>query len=293
MTHFSLLVAIFILITLDVSSSRLHRQQLHWRMSTTKLSATSTVLPITKVTVPVVTSSTGFDISISERTTTCLDFAFVLECLRNVTVTVLGAELATQREAQNVDEANMGYARVDELFPHIGFIPLRTSMNVWPILRAIEMNTSPPEREDLASFAENVESLDEVREYFKSNRQQLSLFDDMVAQLLLPDDLTATFKGSFDDDSNLNAEKYPELGKLRQKAEVLRGRIIQTLQTLLRSQDMKEKVVYNITFILSMHSNTLSQYFYMFLTHSLFTHNDLAAYGLPSSVSTTKKLSDK
>ena len=108
------------------------------------------------------------------------------------------------------------------------------------------MNTSPPERDDLASFAENVESLDEVRTYFESNREQLSLFDDMVAQLLLPDELTATFKGSFDDDSNLNAEKYPELGKLRQQAEVLRGRIIQTLQTLLRSQDMKEKVVHNI-----------------------------------------------
>ena len=240
-------------------------------MSTTKLSATSSVLPTTKVSLPVVASN-GFDISISERTTTCLDFAFVLECLQNVTITVLGAELSGQREAQNVDEANMGYARVDELFPHIGFIPLRTAMNVWPILRAIEMNTSPPERDDLASFAENVESLDEVRTYFKNNRDQLSLFDDMVAQLLLPEDLTATFKGSFDDDSNLNAEKYPELGKLRQQAEVLRGRIIQTLQTLLRSQDMKEKVANNIhTLNLSEPCNTLTTSPHIFLTHPLKT----------------------
>lgn len=191
----------------------------------------------------IASSNTGFDsISIDERTTSCLDFAFVLECLRNATVTVLGAEISGKREAQSADEASMGYAMVDELFPHLGFIPLRTSMNVWPIMRAIEMNTSPPEREDLANFAENIESLDEVRTYFETNIDKLGLYLELVEQLLLPDPFTIAFKGSFDDEGKLNAEKYPELGRLRQQAEVLRGRIIQTIQTLLRSQDMKEKL---------------------------------------------------
>jgi dsDNA-specific endonuclease/ATPase MutS2 len=104
------------------------------------------------------------------------------------------------------------------------------------------MNTSPPEREDLANFAENIESLDEVRTYFEANVDKLGLYLELIEQLLLPAPLTVAFKGSFDDEGKLNAEKYPELGRLRQQAEVLRGRIIQTIQTLLRSQEMKEKL---------------------------------------------------
>lgn len=38
------------------------------------------------------------------------------------------------------------------------------------------------------------------------------------------------------------AEKYTELGKLRRQSAVLRARIIQTIETLLRSQDMKDKI---------------------------------------------------
>ena len=189
-------------------------------------------------------------VSIEERTTTCLDFAYVLECLRNATVTVLGADIAAHREARTVAEATQAYAMVDELSPHIGYVPLRTSMNVWPILRAIEMNTAPPERDDLASFAEHVESLDEVRVYFEANLERLPLFIDLAAQvrgpavsaacvrchrphhssswqLGLPEELAAAFKGSFDDEGNLNADKYPELGRLRRQAEALRGRIVQ------------------------------------------------------------------
>jgi len=248
-------------------------------------------------------------VSSEERTTTWLDFGFVLECLRNSTVTVLGADIAAQREARTVAEATQAYAMVEELSPHIGYVPLRTSMNVWPILRAIEMNTAPPERDDLASFSEHIESLDEVREYFETNLDRLPLYMDLAAQVTLtgalqpaasfvaihllrpsflpplyfarpewqlglPEELAKAFKGSFDEDGNLNAEKYPELGRLRRQAEALRGKIIQVrrkllsphpttrvpplpahtasprvvacgvqvLQTLLRTQDMKEKL---------------------------------------------------
>jgi hypothetical protein len=48
--------------------------------------------------------------------------------------------------------------------------------------------------------------------------------------------------GSFDDEGNLSAEKFTVLGQLRREAESLRGRIVQILQSLLRSQDMKEKI---------------------------------------------------
>ena len=41
---------------------------------------------------------------------------------------------------------------------------------------------------------------------------------------------------------NLSIEKYKELGKLRRQSATLRARIIQTIETLLRSQDMKEKI---------------------------------------------------
>jgi dsDNA-specific endonuclease/ATPase MutS2 len=181
-------------------------------------------------------------VSISDRTHECLDFQFVLECLKKETVTIMGTEIVSEREAPDHSVASLNYAMVDEISQISGFIPLRTSMNVWPVLRAIEMNSNPPEKEDLASFAENIESIHEVHTFFEANQDKVPLFDELVMQLILPDELIGAFKGSFDDEGNLNADKYTELGRLRKQAEALRARIVQTLQTILRDQDMKEKI---------------------------------------------------
>ena len=163
------------------------------------------------VTAPV-TPSTGFDVDIAERTHECLDMQFVLDSLRNNTVTVLGGQISSERSAADHESANMNYAMVDEISSVIDYIPLRTKMNVWPLLRVIELNSSPPDQEDLAAFSENIESIYEVKNFFDANMDKLGLFEDLIATLVLPDILVEVFKDAFDDDSNLNAGKSQTSG---------------------------------------------------------------------------------
>ena len=132
---------------------------------------------------------------------------FVLDSLRNSTVTVLGSQISSERIAEDWESANMNYAMVDEISSVIDFIPLRTKMNVWPLLRVIELNSSPPEQEELAAFSENIESIFEVKNFFEANMDKLGLFEDLIGTLVLPDVLVEVFKDAFDDDSNLNAGK--------------------------------------------------------------------------------------
>lgn len=149
--------------------------------------------------------TSGFDVDIAERTHECLDMQFILDSLRNSTVTVLGGQISSERMAVDSDSATMNYAMVDEISSVIDYIPLRTKMNVWPLLRVIELNSSPPEQEDLAGFSENIESIYEVKNFFDANMDKLGLFEDLIGTLVLPDVLVEVFKDAFDDDSNLNA----------------------------------------------------------------------------------------
>lgn len=201
----------------------------------------STKAPIVATSKP----NTGFAIDIAERTHECLDFQFVLDSIRNATVTILGSQISSLRIATDSDSATMNYAMVEEISSVSDYIPLRTKMNVWPLLRVIERNSAPPEQEDLAAFSEVIESIFEVKNFFDANKDTLQLFDDLIVDLVLPEVLVEVFKDAFDDDGNLNSEKYTELGKLRQKSANLRARIIQTIENILRSQDMKEKIADN------------------------------------------------
>lgn len=173
--------------------------QLRFRCMQLKSTRTAAVTP--KITTP----TTGFDVDIAERTHECLDMQFVLDSLRNSTVTVLGSQISSERMAVDCESASMNYAMVDEISAVVDFIPLRTKMNVWPLLRVIELNSSPPEQEDLAAFSENIESIFEVKNFFDANMDKLGLFEDLIGTLVLPDVLVEVFKDAFDDDSNLNA----------------------------------------------------------------------------------------
>ena len=175
-----------------ISGSRFRNLQLYSTRIATKGAST-------------VTPTSGFDVDIAERTHECLDMQFILDSLRNSTVTVLGGQISSERMAVDSDSANMNYAMVDEISSVIDYIPLRTKMNVWPLLRVIELNSSPPEQEDLAGFSENIESIYEVKNFFDANMDKLGLFEDLIGTLVLPDVLVEVFKDAFDDDSNLNA----------------------------------------------------------------------------------------
>jgi len=184
----------------------------------------------------------GMTVDIAERTNSCLDFNVIIDALRGSTVTVLGAQIASQRASKNLDDARLSYAMVEEMSYNLEYFPLRNKMDVWPLLRIIELNSSPPEQEDLAAFTENIEQILEMQAFFHENKQQLSLFGDLADSMTLPDELVEVFRDSFDDEGNLNADKYPLIGKLRKEISSIRGRIVQIIQSLLRSQDMKEKL---------------------------------------------------
>jgi hypothetical protein len=118
-----------------------------------------------------------------------------MERLKSETVTILGADIADKRIAEDSTSATANYEMIAELSPLVGFVPLRSSINVWPVIRAIEMNSSPPEQEDLASFTEHIESILELFEFFRANANKLTLFGDYISAMCLPNDLVDMFKG--------------------------------------------------------------------------------------------------
>lgn len=195
----------------------------------------------------VVEASNAFNVNVTDRTLNCLDFQIILDALRDTSVTVLGKEKVCIHEHSNdLDTINNLYDKIDQLMPNLENIPLRNTMNVWPVLRAIETNGSPPERDDLANFADIIEDIQVVETFLSNNsKDKLSLFKSIQSAMFLPEEFVQIFHNSFDDESNLNSEKYPIIKKLRLESELLRSKIIQTIKSLLNNQDMKEKIADN------------------------------------------------
>lgn len=179
---------------------------------------------------------------IRERTFSCLDFDVILNVLTNNTLTIRGKDIAKERVGQTSDEITKDYAMVEQILGQITFLPLRSSMNVWPVLRSLEQNLSPPEKDDLAQFGRYIEEIVELKDFMIFFKDQLSLFDAVTTNMTLPMEFSSMFVNSFDDDDELNAEKYPTIKKLRQQRETLRSKIIQTIQTILKSIDMQDKL---------------------------------------------------
>ena len=189
-----------------------------------------------------VPSKSQLGVSLPERTLECLDFSVIASTLRNLSVTHYGRSIADQRFFSTSSEVTRQYAMVEELLPHIEMMPLRSQMNIWPILRAIELNTQSPEQEDLVYFSQSMEDIEGIRTYLLENQASLTLFEDLQDALVLPDELRDVFLNSFDDDGNLNAEKYPTIDALRKDIARIRGQIIQTMDGLLKSPLMRDKL---------------------------------------------------
>ena len=179
---------------------------------------------------------------IDQRTIECLDFQIILDTLCNNTITILGRSLCRQKQGNNSFIIRQEYSMIDQLYNHIAMLPLRSNMNIYPVLNAIEYNLSPPEREDLYYFTIQIEQIIELYDYMILHNDKLNLFSGLTKQLLLPLELKDMFVESFDDKGNLNGEKFPVLKKLRTEIDTLRGRIIQTLKTTLQSFELRDKL---------------------------------------------------
>ena len=179
--------------------------------------------------------------SIEDRTSTCLDFPVVLDCLKSNCITVLGKDKVGDHYFETVPEIINTYQMVEEMTFQLSYLPLRSSMNIWPVIKAVEINSSP-EREELANFAEIIEDVKLLRQYFKENIKSLSLFQDLANELELPIELLEMFENAFEEENNLSGKKFPSIGKLRQQIESLKTRVIHMIQSIIRSPNMKEKI---------------------------------------------------
>lgn len=172
-------------------------------------------------------------------------------------------------------EATLRYNRVSELSSQLGYIPLRSGATTYllHVVRLIEFNLSPgPSRSDLAGFSIDLECIHDLFLFLQQNIDKGSmskqLFDDLAERLVLSADLVETFKDSFEastsltasgsapssshslpldgneglEDMVLSSAKYPVLKNLRARAATLKSSIVQTLNALLQSPEMKEKI---------------------------------------------------
>ena len=184
------------------------------------------------------------DVSVDARTLECLDFQVILDHLVESAVTVQGKRIVTERAKKSATEANLAYSMVESLSYQLNVIPLRTSINVFSVLRQIESGMSP-EIEELAEFSGVIEDIIELHEYFRNNEEKLNLFSDLTHQMALPKQLISSFDKAFDENGELNGEKFPIIGQLRRDVTLIRGRIMQIMQNLLRTNDMREKLADN------------------------------------------------
>ena len=180
--------------------------------------------------------------NLEQRTLDCLDFGTILKELDDLTRTVQGSTISGMRHQDDIEEVRLAYAQVAEMGCRIDAFPLTSDMNVEPLVENIENNRSPPTREDLAKFTENLEQLAGVHAFLSSENNEFTLFDKQIASIKLPDELIDQFTGAFDDDETLNAEKYPAIKKFRTSIASLRSRIASKMNQLLSSQVMKDKI---------------------------------------------------
>lgn len=175
----------------------------------------------------------------------CLDFESLLDKLRDETVTKLGAQLVVNSSWADVESINRGYAMVEQLSSQLAMLPLRSSLDVLPVVKGIEMNLSPPDKEQLAKFSADIEELATLYRFFQSNSDKLTLFEQITKDLLLPQELVDKFQDSFDEELNLNPAKYPTIRVLQSDITSLEVRIINSIQSLLNRPEMREKVADN------------------------------------------------
>jgi len=114
----------------QTTTAPLHPRGVHCGSGTSLYSAEET-----SVDTNINTNGPVFSVNITERTNTCLDFDVILDALRQTAVTTLGKELTNHRYADNLEEARLNYAMVEQIASTLASFPLHNKMNVFPLLQ--------------------------------------------------------------------------------------------------------------------------------------------------------------
>lgn len=182
------------------------------------------------------------DSLLSVRTTSCLDFQYILDTLHNLTTTVYGKLISSTRSGNTVEAIRNNYQLVSEISGQLSMLPIRSEMNIWPMLSSVENNGSPPDKDDFAYFADTLQQILDIKSFLIDKNNKLYLYEFLAEKLSINEEVHSLFLNSFDDNNNLNSEKFPELGKLRSELQRLQIKIVQTIQALVKSDSMKQKL---------------------------------------------------
>lgn len=179
---------------------------------------------------------------LTRRTNECLDFSLLLEHLADQAITTKGKEMVKTVKYNSAAEINRAYSMMEELSGQLALLPLRSKLDVWPVLKMIEQNSALPDREELATFATNIEELCDLQQFIKDYRSVLTLFGDIEERLSLPNELVKGFRDSFIEDFKLNPVKFPKIRELTNQIIGLTRQITSTLMSVLNSPAMKDKI---------------------------------------------------
>lgn len=180
-----------------------------------------------------------------ERTSQCLDFGRLMDYILAETATLPGKELLPVSFANDALSATNEYARIEQLSAQIALIPNMPQLDVVEMLERLEKNVATLERVEFAIISLDIEDLVLLYKTFLKHKDTLTLFEQELRELTLPDELVRTFDNSFDEDRNLNIDKYPILKRLRNQMASVRASIMAKLTSMVSSADMKHKIPEN------------------------------------------------
>ncbi len=175
------------------------------------------------------------------RTLEALDWPLVLEALARHARTLRGMEAARQPDfADSADDVLARYEAVAEVWlleREEQKIPCGSVTDVRPALLAAARG-EVLEAPDLVGVASCVRALLALRAAILARADEAPRLTTLVAPIRVDPELAAGLERSFDADGSLSSAAWPTLGELRRRAEQLRGRILRTLDELLREDGL-------------------------------------------------------
>ena len=177
-----------------------------------------------------------------QRTHKCLDFGVLTENLQKECKTTLGIQLCGSSSSNVLSTVKQMYEMVAELNNFLEYIPLHSRMDIWKVISAIQNNSAEIERGELAQFSFDMEAVADMQRFLVNHANQLTLFQSHRAFTQLPAVVMDVFNGSFGTDLLLNPDKYPVLRQLQIKIDKHKASIAKTLESLLKSEDMRDKI---------------------------------------------------
>ena len=180
--------------------------------------------------------------SVDDHTRKSLDFGLLLDELKSISITIPGKILSSTQVATDLNTVKKQYSMVEEVTHHVEHLPIQRIFETSNILYKIQNNSIFPTKLDLAGVTHDIENIQYLSKYLKDNERSLTLFHELASKMELPEQIIETFRDAFDNENKLNADKYSIIKNLRSSIQRNKFRIVQALQALVSSPNMRDKL---------------------------------------------------